>query len=143
MFRAKARSHDLQLSHHCCYKLVQGHTRMFRRRHVHQTITNCMCLCVCAHHATAIKEAQWQAREERARQHYEKLLEERKRKLEEQRIKEEKRRAAVEEKRRQKQEDDRVQRRRQHTKNVKPVPFTPRVNTQELSGFNSTQTKKA
>uniref|UniRef100_A0A3P8UU18 Microtubule-associated protein 7a n=1 Tax=Cynoglossus semilaevis TaxID=244447 RepID=A0A3P8UU18_CYNSE len=56
----------------------------------------------------AIKEAQWQAREERARQHYEKLLEERKRKLEEQRIKEEKRRAAVEEKRRQKQEDDRI-----------------------------------
>ncbi|KAM9782742.1 uncharacterized protein map7b [Neosynchiropus ocellatus] len=56
----------------------------------------------------AIKEAQWQAREERARQHYEKLLEEKKRKLEEQRVKEEKRRAAVEEKRRQKLEDDRV-----------------------------------
>ncbi|XP_053744045.1 ensconsin isoform X7 [Synchiropus splendidus] len=56
----------------------------------------------------AVKEAQWQAREERARQHYEKLLEEKKRKLEEQRMKEEKRRAAVEEKRRQKLEDDRV-----------------------------------
>ncbi|KAM8826067.1 ensconsin isoform 13-T13 [Synchiropus picturatus] len=56
----------------------------------------------------AVKEAQWQAREERARQHYEKLLEEKKRKLEEQRVKEEKRRAAVEEKRRQKLEDDRV-----------------------------------
>ncbi|XP_036066544.1 ensconsin isoform X2 [Oryzias melastigma] len=56
----------------------------------------------------AAKEAQWQAREERARQHYEKLQEERKKKLEEQRIKEEKRRAAVEEKRRQKQEEDRV-----------------------------------
>ncbi|KAM9839898.1 ensconsin [Aulostomus maculatus] len=56
----------------------------------------------------AIKEAQWQAREERARQHYEKHLEERRRRLEEQRVKEEKRRAAVEEKRRQKQEDDRA-----------------------------------
>ncbi|XP_054617447.1 ensconsin isoform X5 [Dunckerocampus dactyliophorus] len=56
----------------------------------------------------AIKEAEWQAREERARQHYEKHLEERRRKLEEQRIKEEQRRAAVEEKRRQKQEDDKV-----------------------------------
>ncbi|XP_053193346.1 ensconsin isoform X3 [Scomber japonicus] len=56
----------------------------------------------------AFKEAQWQAREERARQHYEKLLEERKRRLEEQRMKEDKRRAAVEEKRRQKLEDDKV-----------------------------------
>ncbi|KAM9704387.1 uncharacterized protein map7b isoform 3-T3 [Menidia menidia] len=56
----------------------------------------------------AAKEAQWQAREERARQHYEKHLEERRRRLEEQRIKEEKRRAAVEEKRRQKLEDDRA-----------------------------------
>nr|XP_057912678.1 ensconsin isoform X3 [Doryrhamphus excisus] len=56
----------------------------------------------------AIKEAEWQAREERARQHYEKHLEERRRKLEEQRLKEEQRRAAVEEKRRQKQEDDKV-----------------------------------
>ncbi|XP_034018064.1 ensconsin isoform X7 [Thalassophryne amazonica] len=56
----------------------------------------------------AAKEAQWQAREERARQHYEKHLEERKRRLEEQRAKEEKRRAAVEEKRRQKMEEDRV-----------------------------------
>nr|XP_019947348.1 PREDICTED: ensconsin isoform X3 [Paralichthys olivaceus] len=56
----------------------------------------------------AVKEAQWQAREERARQHYEKHLEERRRKLEEQRVKEEKRRAAVDEKRRQKLEEDRV-----------------------------------
>ncbi|XP_026196888.1 ensconsin isoform X2 [Anabas testudineus] len=56
----------------------------------------------------AIKEAQWQSREERARQHYEKHLEERRRKLEEQRIKEDKRRAAVEEKRRQKQEEDKA-----------------------------------
>ncbi|XP_035766348.1 ensconsin [Neolamprologus brichardi] len=56
----------------------------------------------------AAKEAQWQAREERARQHYEKHVEERKKKLEEQRVKEEKRRAAVEEKRRQKIEEDRV-----------------------------------
>ncbi|XP_061560575.1 ensconsin isoform X1 [Phycodurus eques] len=54
----------------------------------------------------ATKEAQWQAREERARQHYEKHLEERRRKLEEQRMKEEQRRLAVEEKRRQKLEDD-------------------------------------
>lgn len=60
------------------------------------------------HYASAIKEAQWQAREERARQHYEKQLEERKRKLEEQRVKEDKRRAAVEEKRRQKLEEDKV-----------------------------------
>ncbi|XP_061785667.2 ensconsin isoform X7 [Nerophis lumbriciformis] len=56
----------------------------------------------------AIKEAEWQAREERARQHYQKHLEERRKKLEEQRIKEDKRRAAVEEKRRQKLEDDKV-----------------------------------
>uniref|UniRef100_A0A4W6EDC3 Ensconsin n=1 Tax=Lates calcarifer TaxID=8187 RepID=A0A4W6EDC3_LATCA len=56
----------------------------------------------------AVREAQWQAREERARQHYEKHLEERRRRLEDQRIKEEKRRAAVEEKRRQKLEEDRV-----------------------------------
>ncbi|XP_071335137.1 ensconsin isoform X2 [Trachinotus anak] len=56
----------------------------------------------------AVKEAQWQAREERARQHYEKHLEERRKRLEEQRTKEEKRRAAVEEKRRLKLEEDRV-----------------------------------
>ncbi|XP_061563046.1 ensconsin isoform X3 [Cololabis saira] len=56
----------------------------------------------------AFKEAQWQAREDRAKQYYEKHLEERKRRLEEQRIKEEKRRVAVEEKRRQKQEEDRA-----------------------------------
>ncbi|KAM3860932.1 ensconsin [Diretmus argenteus] len=56
----------------------------------------------------AIKEAQWQERDERARQHYEKHLEERRRRLEEQRIKEDKRRAAVEEKRRQKLEDDKA-----------------------------------
>ncbi|GLD74528.1 ensconsin isoform X1 [Lates japonicus] len=58
----------------------------------------------------AVREAQWQAREERARQHYEKHLEERRRRLEDQRIKEEKRRAAVEEKRRQKLEEDRAYR---------------------------------
>ncbi|XP_055362130.1 ensconsin isoform X3 [Betta splendens] len=56
----------------------------------------------------AVREAQWQAREERAKQHYEKHLEERKKKLEEQRLKEDRRRAAVEEKRRQKQEEDKV-----------------------------------
>ncbi|XP_037101222.1 ensconsin isoform X3 [Syngnathus acus] len=56
----------------------------------------------------ATKEAEWQAREERARRHYEKHLEERRRKLEEQRIKEEQRRLAVEEKRRQKLEEDKV-----------------------------------
>ncbi|XP_037305264.2 ensconsin isoform X3 [Pungitius pungitius] len=54
----------------------------------------------------AVKEAQWQAREERARLHYEKQVEERRRRLEEQRVKEDKRRAAVEEKRRQKLEED-------------------------------------
>ncbi|CAG09084.1 unnamed protein product [Tetraodon nigroviridis] len=53
-----------------------------------------------------MKEAQWQAREERARQHYERQLEEKRKKLEEQRVKEERRRAAVEEKRRQKLEED-------------------------------------
>ncbi|XP_034436653.1 ensconsin isoform X16 [Hippoglossus hippoglossus] len=56
----------------------------------------------------AVKEVEWQAREERARQHYEKHLEERRRRLEEQRVKEDKRRAAVDEKRRQKLEEDRV-----------------------------------
>lgn len=60
-------------------------------------------------HASAIKEAQWQAREERARQHYERQLEEKRKKLEEQRVKEDRRRAAVEEKRRQKLEEDKVQ----------------------------------
>lgn len=74
---------------------------------MHQVIVNCVRLCN-MHHASAIKEAQWQARDERARQHYEKQLEERRRKLEEQRIKEDKRRAAVEEKRRQKLEEDKV-----------------------------------
>ncbi|KAF3849787.1 hypothetical protein F7725_019506 [Dissostichus mawsoni] len=63
---------------------------------------------MCVHYASAIKETQWQAREERARQHYEKQLEERKRRLEEQRVKEDKRRAAVEEKRRQKLEEDKT-----------------------------------
>ncbi|KAM4522395.1 ensconsin isoform 3-T3 [Odontesthes bonariensis] len=56
----------------------------------------------------AAKEAQWQVREERAKQYYEKHLEERRRRLEEQRVKEEKRRAAVEEKRRQKLDEDRA-----------------------------------
>ncbi|XP_056872821.1 ensconsin isoform X2 [Takifugu flavidus] len=56
----------------------------------------------------AIKEAQWQAREERARQHYERQLEEKRKKLEEQRVKEDRRRAAVEEKRRQKLEEDKA-----------------------------------
>uniref|UniRef100_A0A6I8NQW1 Microtubule associated protein 7 n=1 Tax=Ornithorhynchus anatinus TaxID=9258 RepID=A0A6I8NQW1_ORNAN len=54
----------------------------------------------------AARETVWLEREERARQHYEKLLEERKKKLEEQRLKEERRRAAVEEKRRQRLEED-------------------------------------
>ncbi len=71
---------------------------------MHQIIINCMFM----HHASAIKEAQWQEREERARQHYEKHLAERRRRLEEQRIKEDKRRAAVEEKRRQKMDEDKV-----------------------------------
>lgn len=68
-------------------------------------------LTVCAfawYHVAAVKEAQWQAREERAKQYYEKHLEERRKKLEEQRMKEEKRRAAVEEKRRLKLEEDKV-----------------------------------
>ncbi|XP_075900676.1 ensconsin isoform X1 [Nelusetta ayraudi] len=56
----------------------------------------------------AVKEAQWQAREERARQFYERQIEEKKKKLEEQRVKEDRRRAAVEEKRRQKLEEDKV-----------------------------------
>ncbi|XP_077442623.1 ensconsin isoform X2 [Stigmatopora argus] len=56
----------------------------------------------------AAKEAEWQAREERARRHYQNHLEERRRKLEEQRLKEERRRSAVEEKRRRKMADDQV-----------------------------------
>ncbi|CAL1586317.1 unnamed protein product [Knipowitschia caucasica] len=56
----------------------------------------------------AVKEATWQAREERARQHYERHQEERRRKMEEQREKEDRRRAAVEEKRRQKMEEDKA-----------------------------------
>ena len=75
--------------------------------HVRQGVIILDCVCVYVR-ASAIKEAQWQAREERARQHYEKQLEEKKRKLEEQRVKEDKRRAAVEEKRRQKMEEDKV-----------------------------------
>ncbi|XP_062267127.1 ensconsin isoform X4 [Platichthys flesus] len=54
----------------------------------------------------AVKKAEWQAREERARQQYEKHLEERKRRLEEQRVKEMNRRVAVAEHRRQKLEED-------------------------------------
>ncbi|CAL8316778.1 unnamed protein product [Merluccius merluccius] len=56
----------------------------------------------------ALREAQWQERDERAKQHYEKHLEERRRRLEEQRSREEKRRIAVEEKRRQKFEEDKA-----------------------------------
>uniref|UniRef100_A0A8C2ZTJ4 Ensconsin n=1 Tax=Cyclopterus lumpus TaxID=8103 RepID=A0A8C2ZTJ4_CYCLU len=56
----------------------------------------------------AVKEAEWQAREERARLHYEKQVEERRRRLEEQRVKEDRRRVAVEEKRRQKLEEDKA-----------------------------------
>lgn len=70
--------------------------------------TQRLCVCVCVNRASAFKEAQWQAREERARQHYEKQLEDKKKKLEEQRVKDDKRRAAVEEKRRQKLEEDKV-----------------------------------
>ncbi|XP_060947737.1 ensconsin isoform X2 [Limanda limanda] len=56
----------------------------------------------------AIKKAEWQAREERARLQYEKHLEERKRRLEEQRVKEMNRRVSVAEHRRQKLEEDMV-----------------------------------
>ncbi|KAI4902725.1 hypothetical protein NFI96_031917, partial [Prochilodus magdalenae] len=56
----------------------------------------------------AAKEAQWQEREERARQFYEKQLEDRKKRLEEQREKEDRRRAAVEEKRRQKLQEEKA-----------------------------------
>ncbi|XP_028295734.1 ensconsin isoform X3 [Gouania willdenowi] len=74
----------------------------------------------------AVKEAQWQAREERAKQHYEKHLEERRRKLEEQRVKEDKRRAAVEDKRRQKLDEDRARHeaviRRTSDRTQKPRP---------------------
>lgn len=79
--------------------------------HMRCMIDNCVCWCVPALGAsTAIKEAQWQAREERARQYYERQIEEKKKKLEEQRVKEERRRAAVEEKRRQKLVEDKVPR---------------------------------
>jgi len=58
--------------------------------------------------ATAVKEAEWQAREERARLQFEKQVEERRRRLEDQRVKEDRRRLAVEGKRRQKLEEDKV-----------------------------------
>ncbi|XP_050988848.1 MAP7 domain-containing protein 1 isoform X3 [Labeo rohita] len=55
----------------------------------------------------ALRERGWLAREERAKQFYEKHLEERRKKLEEQRWREEKRRMAVEEKRKQKLKEER------------------------------------
>nr|XP_055027944.1 ensconsin isoform X1 [Misgurnus anguillicaudatus] len=55
----------------------------------------------------ALRERSWLAREERARNFYEKHLEERRRKLEEQRQKEERRRMAVEEKRKQRLKEER------------------------------------
>ncbi|XP_052010029.1 ensconsin isoform X2 [Xyrauchen texanus] len=55
----------------------------------------------------ALREHGWLAREERAKQFYEKHLEERRKKLEEQRQREERRRMAVEEKRRQRHKEDR------------------------------------
>ncbi|KAJ8399448.1 hypothetical protein AAFF_G00411600 [Aldrovandia affinis] len=54
----------------------------------------------------AVREAVWLQREERARQHQERLLAERQRKLTEQRLREEKRRAAVEEKRKRRLEEE-------------------------------------
>ncbi|XP_051503049.1 ensconsin-like isoform X2 [Myxocyprinus asiaticus] len=55
----------------------------------------------------ALREHGWLAREERAKQFYEKHLEERRKKLEEQRQREERRRMAVEEKRRQRHKEER------------------------------------
>ncbi|XP_056333036.1 ensconsin isoform X2 [Danio aesculapii] len=55
----------------------------------------------------ALRERGWLAREERAKQIYEKHLEERRKKLEEQRQREERRRTAVEEKRRQRLKEER------------------------------------
>uniref|UniRef100_A0A8C1VEP9 Microtubule-associated protein 7a n=1 Tax=Cyprinus carpio TaxID=7962 RepID=A0A8C1VEP9_CYPCA len=55
----------------------------------------------------ALREHGWLAREERAKQFYEKHLEERKKKLEEQRQREERRRMAVEEKRKQRLKEER------------------------------------
>ncbi|KAK9959535.1 hypothetical protein ABG768_009655 [Culter alburnus] len=55
----------------------------------------------------ALRERGWLAREERAKQFYEKHLEERRKKLEEQRQREERRRMAVEEKRRQRVKEER------------------------------------
>ncbi|KAI7804689.1 putative ensconsin-like, partial [Triplophysa rosa] len=55
----------------------------------------------------ALREHSWLAREERAKNFYQKQLEERKRKLEEQRQKEERRRIAVEEKRKQRLKEER------------------------------------
>ncbi|XP_058606001.1 ensconsin isoform X3 [Onychostoma macrolepis] len=55
----------------------------------------------------ALRERGWLAREERAKQFYEKHLEERKKKLEEQRQREERRRMAVEEKRKQRLKEER------------------------------------
>ncbi|XP_052436271.1 ensconsin isoform X2 [Carassius gibelio] len=55
----------------------------------------------------ALRERGWLAREERAKQFYEKHLEERKKRLEEQRQREERRRMAVEEKRKQRLKEER------------------------------------
>ncbi|XP_043119335.1 MAP7 domain-containing protein 1 isoform X3 [Puntigrus tetrazona] len=55
----------------------------------------------------ALRERGWLAREERAKQFYEKHLEERRKKLEEQRQREERRRMAVEEKRKQRLKEER------------------------------------
>lgn len=55
-----------------------------------------------------LRERGWLAKEERAKQFYEKHLEERRKKLEEQRQREERRRMAVEEKRKQRLKEERV-----------------------------------
>ncbi|XP_052001195.1 ensconsin-like [Xyrauchen texanus] len=54
----------------------------------------------------ALRECRWSAREERAKQYYEKHLEERRKKLDEQRLRKEMRRMAVEEKRRQRLKEE-------------------------------------
>lgn len=85
-----------------CVRVCTSHT-LLRGASNHYELSPCLLVC-----AAAAKEAQWQAREERARLHYEKQVEERRRRLEEQRVKEDRKRAAVEEKRRQKLEEDQV-----------------------------------
>ncbi|XP_016428181.1 MAP7 domain-containing protein 1 isoform X3 [Sinocyclocheilus rhinocerous] len=103
----------------------------------------------------ALRERGWLAREERAKQFYEKHLEERKKKLEEQRQREERRRMAVEEKRKQRLKEEReryesvVQKTMEKSQKAKQKPgqCSRRVNKNENNNaschtMNSSTTRK-